>query len=107
MMKTLSNIFKQDKEKFVIPRSVQQVIPIETIRSDGIFKIGRNKFARTDKFTDINYAVAVSYTHLDVYKRQAHEIGKKLAEELWGSQYQVLIATHLDKANHCLLYTSR
>ena len=30
MIKTLSNIFKQDKEKFVIPRSVQQVIPIET-----------------------------------------------------------------------------
>ena len=24
----------------------------------------------------------------------AHEIGKKLAEEFWGSQYQVLIATH-------------
>ena len=58
MIKTLSNIFKQDKEKFVIPRSVQQVIPIETIWSDGIFKIGRNKFARTYKFTDINYAVA-------------------------------------------------
>ena len=30
----------------------------------------------------------------------AHEIGKKLAEELWGSRYQALIATHLDKANH-------
>ena len=30
----------------------------------------------------------------------AHEIGKKLAKELWGSRYQVLIATHLDKANH-------
>ena len=58
MIKTLSNIFKQDKEKFVIPRSVQQVIPIETIWSDGIFKIGRNKFAKTYKFTDINYAVA-------------------------------------------------
>ena len=58
MIKTLSNIFKQDKEKFVIPRSVQQVIPIETIWSDGIFKIGKNKFARTYKFTDINYAVA-------------------------------------------------
>ena len=60
MIKTLSNIFKQDKEKFVIPRSVQQVIPIETIWSDGIFKIGRNKFARTYKFTDINYAVQAS-----------------------------------------------
>ena len=49
MIKTLSNIFKQDKEKFVIPRSVQQVIPIETIWSDGIFKIGRNKFARSEE----------------------------------------------------------
>ena len=47
MIKTLSNIFKQDKEKFIIPRSVQQVIPIETIWSEGIFKIGRNKFACT------------------------------------------------------------
>ena len=30
----------------------------------------------------------------------AHEIGVRLAQELWGEQYQVLIATHLDKANH-------
>lgn len=58
MIKTLSNIFKQDKEKFEIPKSVQQVIPIQTIWPDGIFKIGRNKFSRTYKFTDINYAVA-------------------------------------------------
>ena len=57
MIKTLSNIFKQDKEKFVIPRSVQQVIPIETIWSVGLFIFWRNIFARTYKFTDINYAV--------------------------------------------------
>lgn len=30
----------------------------------------------------------------------AHEIGVKLAEELWGDRYQVLVATHLDKASH-------
>lgn len=30
----------------------------------------------------------------------AHEIGIKLAEELWGSRFQVLVATHLDKAHH-------
>lgn len=30
----------------------------------------------------------------------AHEIGVKLAEELWGSRFQVLVATHLDKAHH-------
>lgn len=30
----------------------------------------------------------------------AHEIGVKLAEELWGERFQVLVATHLDKAHH-------
>lgn len=58
MIKTLSNIFKQDRERFVIPRSVQQAIPIQAVWEDGIFKIGRNKFARTYRFADINYAVA-------------------------------------------------
>lgn len=30
----------------------------------------------------------------------AHEIGLKLAKQLWGEKYQVLVATHLDKSNH-------
>lgn len=30
----------------------------------------------------------------------AHEIGVKLAQELWGNGYQVIVATHLDKQNH-------
>lgn len=30
----------------------------------------------------------------------AHEIALKLARQLWGDKYQVLVATHLDKANH-------
>lgn len=30
----------------------------------------------------------------------AHEIGVKLARQLWGDRYQVLVATHLDRANH-------
>ena len=30
----------------------------------------------------------------------AHEIGLKLAKQLWGDKYQVIVATHLDKANH-------
>lgn len=58
MIRTLSNIIKQDKEKFVIPKSVQQAIPIQTIWKDGTFKVGRNKFSRTFKFQDINYEVA-------------------------------------------------
>jgi hypothetical protein len=30
----------------------------------------------------------------------AHEIGIKLAKQLWGDRHQVIIATHLDKKNH-------
>lgn len=37
MIKTLSRIIKQDKERFVIPKGVQQVIPIRSIWADGIF----------------------------------------------------------------------
>jgi type IV secretory pathway VirB4 component len=57
-IKTLKNLFRQDKERFVVPKSVQQAIPISCIWEDGIFLVGRNKYARTYKFTDINYAVA-------------------------------------------------
>lgn len=58
MIKTLRNLFRQDKEKFVVPKSVQAVIPIKTIWEDGIFLVGKNKYAKTFKFEDINYAVA-------------------------------------------------
>lgn len=30
----------------------------------------------------------------------AHKIGVELAERLWGKRFQVVVATHLDKANH-------
>lgn len=30
----------------------------------------------------------------------AHEIGIRLAKELWGERFQVIVATHLDKENH-------
>ena len=58
MIKTLSTLFKQDKEKFVVPKGVQDAIPIPAIYEDGIFQVGRDKFSKTFKFTDINYAVA-------------------------------------------------
>ena len=58
MLRTLKNLFKQDREKFVVPKSVQNVIQIKTIWEDGIFLVGRNKYAKTFKFEDINYAVA-------------------------------------------------
>ena len=57
-MKTLNKLFKQDKEKFVVPKNVQDTIPIKTIWEDGIFLVGKNKYSKCYKFSDINYAVA-------------------------------------------------
>lgn len=57
MIKTLSNLLKQDKEKYRVPRWVQDVIPIKRIWTDGIFLVG-NKFSKMYRFTDINYLVA-------------------------------------------------
>ena len=57
-MKTLNKLFKQDKEKFVVPKNVQDAIPIKTIWEDGIFLVGKNKYSKCYKFSDINYAVA-------------------------------------------------
>ncbi|KIL40222.1 TraE family protein [Gordoniibacillus kamchatkensis] len=57
MIKTLRRIIKQDKERFVIPKGVQQVIPIRALWPDGIFFVG-NKFSKSYRFEDINYAVA-------------------------------------------------
>lgn len=57
-MKTLNKIFKLDKEKFVVPKCSQDIIPIKSLWEDGIFLIGNNKYSKSYKFIDINYAVA-------------------------------------------------
>ena len=46
------------EEKIKIPKSVQQALPIKAIFNDGIFQVGKEKYPKSFKFTDINYAVA-------------------------------------------------
>ena len=40
MIKSIKAILAQDKEKFKVPRKVQDLIPIKNIWPDGIFKVG-------------------------------------------------------------------
>lgn len=54
----MMNMMKQDKEKFIVPNGVQDITPLSAIYDDGIFKIGKDKYSKTFKFTDINYAVS-------------------------------------------------
>lgn len=57
MIKTLSQAIKMDRERFRVPKSVQQAIPINRIWPDGIFQSGK-KFSKSFRFSDINYAIA-------------------------------------------------
>ena len=57
MIKTLQNTLKQDKEGFILPKSVQDAIPIRRLWPDGVFQFG-SKFSKTIRFSDINYAIA-------------------------------------------------
>lgn len=57
IIKTLSKAVKLDKEKFTVPKSMQDAIPIRRIWPDGIFQVG-NRFSKSFSFTDINYSIA-------------------------------------------------
>lgn len=41
-----------------VPKSVQDVIKIDAVYPDGIFMTGKDRYSKTYKFTDINYAVS-------------------------------------------------
>ena len=56
-MRALNKIFKRDKEKLRVPKSVQDAIPVKAIWQDGIFLVGKNKYSKCYKFSDINYAI--------------------------------------------------
>ena len=57
MIKSLSKLRKQNKEKFRVPRSAQDVIDIDVIYKDGIFQKGKN-YSKVFRFEDINYSIA-------------------------------------------------
>lgn len=56
-MRAIKQALQKDREKYRVPKRVQDVIPIKRIWNDGIFFVG-NRYTKTFKFTDINYMVA-------------------------------------------------
>ena len=67
-MKSLDLIAKPDKDRYVPPRRVQDIIPIKTIWEDGVFQVGRTRYSKTWKFSDINYQIA-SLEEREVFQR--------------------------------------
>lgn len=53
-----------------------------------------------DKTDDIlAFHAYQSFKPGEVTPQQCHEIGVKLAREMWGDRFQVIVATHLDKSH--------
>ena len=55
---------------------------------------------------NVAYHAYQSYSPGEVTSEQCHEIGVRLAQQLWGRHLQVLVATHLDKGhlhNHFMI----
>ena len=71
MIKTLIAADRSERERFRIPRSVQQSIPIQKIYRDGIWQTG-GKFSRTWRFADINYALASHEDQRDISEPRIH-----------------------------------
>jgi hypothetical protein len=60
----------------------------------------KEKFAKAGKTDDVvAYHGIQAFAPGEATPEIAHEIGKKLAQKLWGDRYQVIVATHLDKVN--------
>lgn len=57
MIKSYSRLKKQNKEHFRIPRNAQDIVGMDTVYKDGIFKIG-NCFSKSYRFLDVNYSIA-------------------------------------------------
>lgn len=58
MIKKKSGLDEIFGDGMSVPRSVQDVIKIDAVYSDGIFMTGKDRYSKTLKFTDINYAVS-------------------------------------------------
>ena len=58
----------------------------------------KKRFGKEDG--TIAYHGYQSFAPGEATPEMAHQIGVELARRLWGERYQVVVATHLDKANH-------
>jgi len=57
----------------------------------------KRQFGKTDKI--LAFHAYQSFKPGEVTPAQCHEIGVKLAKEMWGDRFQVVVATHLDKSH--------
>lgn len=75
MLKTVRMLNKQDRQNrsILVPKTVQDLIPVDAIYEGGIFRHGQNKYSMCYAFDDINFCIAADkdqesmfYTYEDI-----------------------------------------
>jgi hypothetical protein len=93
IMKTVNNyVTNPDKTDGKVFVTGLNCIPERAIEQ---FIMTKKQFEKDDG--RLAYHGYESFAHNEVSPNAAHEIGVKLAKEMWGENYQVIVTTHLDK----------
>lgn len=92
-----TTIAPDDESAMVVRQFVSGVNCLPSTARDEMLAV-KKRFGKTDGV--IAYHGYQSFAPGEATPELAHEIGVKLARQLWGERYQVLVATHLDKEKH-------
>ena len=76
-----------EKEKFKIPKTVQESIPIKKIFKDGIILCGGN-YTKSWKFTDVNYSVASNDDQISMFLAYSEILNCALPEKIDSKKLQ-------------------
>lgn len=95
--KKTGKIAVDDEDVPVMQRFVSGVNCSPTTARDEMIAV-KKRFGKEEG--TVAYHGYQSFAPGEATPEMAHEIGLKLAKALWGEKYQVLVATHLDKAHH-------
>ena len=96
MIKTLKNLLKQDKERYTVPRKVQDVIPVRRIWKDGIFQVG-GRFSKMH----INTAGGHSDSMRDGFLGDIHHSGTSLVIDMCKRHKNLLPSIDMLKFDSC------
>ena len=92
-MRFIENLKRKEKDNMRVPKTVQDAIPIKRIYTDGIFYLGNNKYSKTFKFTDINFAIAKKE---EEKTQNQHEVTQTWCEEVEILERLQLLPNHLN-----------
>ena len=96
IMEYVTNGDKTEKQFFVTGVNCNSEIAIKEMID---VKKKFNKYKSTPRNKSVAFHAVQSFAEGEVTPKTAHEIGVKLAEEMWGDRFQVVVTTHLNTEN--------